>query len=215
MIRNATILMADMVGSGKQKQPAAVMRRFKELVEEVNNSPTIAVRSPLTITLGDEFQGVLKSPADGLRAILALEEGIRSATPDFTLRYVLHQGRIDTPITKANAHGMLGPGLSWARQALGELKTARGDRFRFALQDKVLSDRLDDAFLLYQELVDGWKPRDRELIAAFLRHDDYRQVATELERDPALMWRRRRSLRMPAYAAIRRLILSLVDSPTV
>lgn len=211
MLHHATILMADMVGSSRSKQPAAVMARFKELVAAVNSDPAIKVRSPLTITLGDEFQGVLGTPADGVRAILALEERIRQGAPAFTLRYVLHQGRIDTPLVTERAHGMLGPGLTWAREALEALKDSRDERFRFALRDAVMSDRLNASFFLYQELVDAWKERDHELVAAFLRNDNYRAVAEVLGRDPSLMWRRRRSLRMPAYTALRRLVLSLTN----
>lgn len=201
--------MADIVGSSDAPMPAKLMRTFRALVEGVNRRHARSLRSPLTITLGDEFQGVAKDLGAGVAIIIELEEALVRAGRPFILRHVLNEGRIDTPINRQRAHAMLGPGLTHARELLNALKKDRHHRFRVAIGRERLSALLNDAFLLFGSLVDGWSAQDLHLAAAFIEHDGYREVAEALGKDPSLMWRRRRSLRMGEYAAARRLLLSL------
>ena len=51
------ILMADVVKS-RDQEPVAMMQAFHSLVRDLNTSFGCRLLSPLTITLGDEFQGV-------------------------------------------------------------------------------------------------------------------------------------------------------------
>ncbi|MFZ1694421.1 MAG: SatD family protein [Flavobacteriales bacterium] len=203
------ILMADIVGSSDAPQPAGLMKAFGRVVGEVGKANAHHFRSPITITLGDEFQSVARDVAAAVGVIIALEEAIVRKGGPFKLRYVLHEGRIDTPINTERAHAMLGPGLTDARTMLGELKKDRRSRFRVAVGQERLSGLLNDAFLLFGALVDEWGTKDLPLVAAFLKHGGYREVADALGKDTSLMWRRDKGLRMEEYAAAKRLLLSL------
>lgn len=203
------ILMADIVGSSDAPKADSLMKAFRRVVGDVGKAYAEQFRSPITITLGDEFQGVARDVAAAVGVIIAMEEAIVRKGGPFKLRYVLHEGRIDTPINTERAHAMLGPGLTDARTMLGELKKDRHSRFRVTLGQERLNALLNDAFLLYGAAVDGWSTKDLPLVAAFLQHDGYREVADALGKDSSLMWRRRRSLRMEEYAATKRMLLSL------
>lgn len=203
------ILMADIVGSSDAPKADRLMKAFRRVVGDVGKAHAEQFSSPITITLGDEFQGVARDVPAAVGVIIALEEAIVRKGGPFKLRYVLHEGRIDTPINTERAHAMLGPGLTDARTMLGDLKKDRLSRFRVAVAQERLNALLNDAFLLYGAVVDGWSARDMPLVAAFLQHDGYREVAEALGKDRSLMWRRRRSLRMEEYAATKRMLLSL------
>jgi hypothetical protein len=205
------ILMADIAGSSGTSRPTRLMKAFRQLVDDVNQGQAGQLHSPLTITLGDEFQGVVRDREAAVRMIVGMEESIVALGRPFTLRYVMHEGRIDTPINPERAHGMMGPGLTTARTLLGELKKDRHSRFRVALHSERTSGLLNDAFLLYGALVDAWSDRDLPLLAAFMELEDYREVAAALGKDISLMWRRRRNLRMEEYNAIKRLLFSLAQ----
>lgn len=108
------ILMSDVIGSG-QKNQALLMQNFKETVSKINHDYENSLLSPLTITLGDEFQGLTKDLETALNIIIALEEQIIIQGFDFQLRYVLIYGDIETNINKRIAYEMLGEGLRDAR----------------------------------------------------------------------------------------------------
>lgn len=80
------------------------------------------ILSPLTVSLGDEFQGVIKDMTSCFRIVFSLEEFIVEHSLSLKLRYVVNFGDIDTQISDRVAYGMLGKGLSDARELLNSLK---------------------------------------------------------------------------------------------
>jgi len=105
------ILMADIMQSRKGDQNE-LMSKFKKLTDEVNADNRSSLLSPITITLGDEFQCIPINVSTATAIILQLEEKLIVARASFKLRYVLYEGPIDTPINKDIAYGMLGEGLT-------------------------------------------------------------------------------------------------------
>ena len=122
------ILMADIVGS-RRKKSTQLLAQFHLVVEDANKKFKKHLLSPLTITLGDEFQGIVTDLAASVAVIIYLEESRVTKGYNFQLRYVLHYGKVETAINKKNAHAMLGKGLTEARQALTALKTDKRNRF--------------------------------------------------------------------------------------
>lgn len=199
------ILMADMISSS-EKAAKPTMEQFKSAVEECNVRFKKFLLSPLTITLGDEFQGITDTLATATQLIIYLEETLIDDNAEFRLRYVLNYGNIDTPVNPEIAYGMLGDGLTHARKALTELKKEKDKRFKFMNISENTDEVLNDSFLIYQSLVHHWKAEDQEIVSEFLEGKDYKEVAANLVRDVSLMWRRRRSLKINEYLACKRVI---------
>jgi len=206
------ILMADIMGSGKAES-SALIHDFKSAVKQTNHTMQKGILSPLTITLGDEFQGVIKDLAQALQVILTLEEHLIHASFQFRLRYVLHQGPIETPLNTDTAHGMLGPGLTKARHLLNQLKKQpRGKRFHISLQDTVQAQALNEAFILLQYFLDRWNPaRDYELVAAFLKNPDYKAVAASKGKTRSQIYKRHKTLAIMEYNALKTLLTHLAS----
>ncbi len=205
---NYPILMADIINSGK-KDSKLLMSQLKEIVRLINNGAQIL--SPLTITLGDEFQGITRSIADGIKTIIEIEEIIIKHQFDLKLRYVLNYGRIDTEINTKAAYEMLGEGLTEARNSLNELKS-KDARFLILLGQGMTdtADILNKAFIIYQSFIDSWKINDYPIVAEFLKTDDYKIVAEKVNLDKSSAWRRKKSLNMHEYETIKNIILTLL-----
>jgi len=204
------ILMADVIQSTQMSAPD-LMRDFKHVASLVNRRLAGAFYSPITITLGDEFQSVVQSLKSGADVIIHFEEAVISEGKDFKLRYALNFGEIDTPLSKKAAYGMLGPGLLETRTFLGRLKNSR-DRFFFRLEDPDLSEKMNMIFRLYQMVVDAWRKKDYPVVAEFMRNEDYKAVADKLKKDRSLMWKRERSLNIAAYLTIKDLIYTEIGA---
>ena len=202
------ILMADIIKSS-QKKGAPLMHEFSEIVDSVKQRRQEDFLSPPTITLGDEFQSVIKDLAAAVQVMLAIEEEIIIKRKSFKLRYVLHYGEIETPINPEIAWGMLGTGLATARNLLEELKGRRTERFFLLLEDAEKDAVLNKIFFLYSAVIDDWKTKDAETLSLFLQYPDYKVVAEKLQKDRSLLWRKEKTLRLREYNTAKALVTLL------
>ena len=203
------ILMADIMKSSS-KGGKQLMSEFERLVKSCNRNFASQILSPLTITLGDEFQRVVKFLVPCVEIVLYLEEQLLKQNLDFRLRYAINYGAIDTPINTKYAHGMLGSGLTQARKRLNQMKSIQ-ERHWTNPPKKGLGAKLNRAFLIYQTIYDEWTGDDIPMASAFLRYKNYKKVAQELGKDPSSVWRRERSLKIKAYQATKELIRLLAE----
>ncbi|MEO9484677.1 MAG: SatD family protein [Ekhidna sp.] len=203
---NRFILMADIVSS-HEKDSKALMSDFQALVKWTNMIYGDSIESPLTITLGDEFQGIVSSASRGIDIILAMEEYILEEEFDFKLRYVLNEGEVETPINEDKAYEMLGPGLTDARKMLNEMKKENG-RFLISI---AASDQINKMMKITQHFIDGWHPKDRSTVSGFLQGHDYKALAKIQQKDDSSLWRRRKSLAIDEYLLCKELIHELID----
>ena len=200
------ILMADIVSS-REKESKALMSDFQAVVSWANTIYGDYIESPLTITLGDEFQGIVTSASRGIDIILAMEEYILESEFDFKLRYVLHEGVIETPINEEKAYEMLGPGLTNARKKLGDMKK---ESARFLMSIKG-GREIGKMMRVTQHFIDGWHPKDRSTVSGFLQGHDYKAMAKIESKDESSLWRRRKSLAIDEYLLCKDLIHHLIN----
>lgn len=209
--KNYTILMADIINSGESNQNRLI-NSFKKIIEGINLENKKLLISPLTITLGDEFQGISTNTIDAIALIFKIEEKIIQQQTGFKLRYVLYEGKIDTPINKNIAYGMLGEGLTNARLALTAIKSGN-NRFYCELKNGLMSLALNNALFIYQNIIDAWKiSRDYELIVRFIALQDYKLVADSLNKTRSQIWKREKTLRIEEYFSIKRVIMYIAES---
>lgn len=199
------ILMADIIDSRKFDQQK-LMKEFKSVVGKLNTQKSLKLLSPITITLGDEFQGVVRSLESAIDIILGLEEIILSEDLKFQLRYTLIQGQIDTKINSKIAHEMLGEGLTTARERLQELKNGKS-RFYVALQNMKLGDAINNAFFALQGIVDNWiRLKDVYIASMFVNKIDYKQIAINVKKEKSVIWKRKKSLKIEEYLAVKNVL---------
>lgn len=207
-----TILMADVIGS-RRRSPERLMEEFSGACGAANRAFATRLESPITITLGDEFQCVVDGWATGVDLILFLEEEWVRRDLDFSLRYVLSQGEIGTPVNPKVAHGMLGAGLTRARETLESSKRS-DSRFRFLDGPEPSCGLLNRLFVVYASMRDSWRPaKDQPLVARLIEDPDYRSVATAVGKDPSQIWKRKRTLGIAPYLELREALRSIARMP--
>lgn len=110
------VIMGDLVGSETASSRATLHRTFNAVVEAANAQHDAALVSPLTITLGDEFQGL----AGDLSAAMRVARHVRLALmmQDVACRVLVGEVTIDTPLNRDRAWNMMGEGLARARTML-------------------------------------------------------------------------------------------------
>ena len=199
------ILMADIIKSHLQDQ-RELISEFKEMIQSTNIIYQDSILSPLTITLGDEFQGILKNAISAVEIIIHLEEELLHRKAGFKLRYIVHEGEIETAINDKIAFEMLGEGLSEARNMLTILKEGK-HRFHIVIDNSSHSELLNNAFKIFETITDRWREKkDEEIISNFLKYKDYKIIAEILERERSLIWKRQKSLQLESYYSIKSII---------
>lgn len=198
------ILMADIIDSSHMDSKS-IMNSFKNIVNRINRHYRKSIISPMTITLGDEFQCIVKSLADGINIIIRIEELNIELKSGFKLRYVLNYGDIDTNINNKIAYEMLGPGLKETRQLLNNMK--KMDDRLFINSTIKNSNALNKLLYLLLSTIDNWKIKDYDIIHGVLNKYQYYEIAKLVNRDPSTISKKiRHTIRIRNYLEIKTLI---------
>jgi hypothetical protein len=153
------VLMGDIVGSERAPSPRAIHKTFNKVVANANELRRQHIASPLTITLGDEFQGLLTALVHAWDTAVALRLELLSA--GIPCRFVVGVATLKTPLNRKEAWNMMGTGLSAARNKLNDKRTASA--YRFSLPDapveELLLDTVGDALTQVEV---AWTPTQLE-----------------------------------------------------
>ncbi|HCT52524.1 MAG TPA: hypothetical protein DF712_08690 [Balneola sp.] len=202
------IFIGDVVNSSDY-DGELLSKGLKELVESTNKKFSKDILSPLTITLGDEFQGVLNSVSTGIDLLFHLEEELLITEPDFKLHYVLLLGEIETEINPDIAYEMMGKGLTEARKMLSSKKRNR-KRFRFKLQNKEQTEQLSNLFEVLDTIILNWKKEDYPLILDMINNDNNSEVGDLHDKNRDQIWKRRKTLMINEYNLLKDFIKTYI-----
>lgn len=113
------VLIGDLIGSKEldEKERDRYQTILSEEIDRINNE-SLSIISPLTITLGDEFQAVYKD----LSAVMADSWSILAALHPVGVRFSIGIGPIYTPINREQSLGMDGPAFHVARDGIDRIK---------------------------------------------------------------------------------------------
>lgn len=159
------VVMGDLVRSEQSLAPEMLHEWFNEAVDWQNAAHAQALASPLTITLGDEFQGVTRSLGRALPIMRDLR--LRLMARAIECRFVIGLVEIRTAVNPDKAWNMMGPGLGHARDKLNEKKG--GMLYRFSLPHDPLAETVLDALGVGLTTIErGWTDRQRSDIDALV-----------------------------------------------
>ncbi len=174
---NFVAIIGDIVGSKKLSRTtrAKLQLQFERLLEQLNLKYTPHLVAKLSITLGDEFQGISRNAEIIPELIWDIENGIA----DREFRIGLGYGALYTPISESSAK-MDGPALHNARAAIlnAKEKSSLGGTFEgFWELDKVLNGL---AHILWFQR-SHWTKQQRKVIANLRRGESQSDIAKRMK----------------------------------
>lgn len=171
------------------------------MVEKTNKDLFKHILTPLTITLGDEFQCLAKSDYDGILLLIGIEKKILELNLPINLHYVLLNGEITTKIDTSTSYGMLGNGLTEARKLLSSKKRDRAN-FQFKLCDELKNKELTLLFKIYHQISSKWNTKDYSLIYEMLDNKNNQVVADNHKKSRSQIWKRRKTLHIESIDSV-------------
>jgi SatD family (SatD) len=163
--RYHAVVMGDLVRSERATSIEQLHARFNDAISEANQHHATNLASPLTITLGDEFQGLATSLVATLPLIRDLRFALMSDAVD--CRFAIGVAALRTPINPDKAWNMMGPGLSRTRDRLNEKRA--GSLYRFVVtEDRAIETALEALGAGLTSIERRWTDQQRRDIVALL-----------------------------------------------
>ncbi len=168
------VLMGDLVQSEQHENIAELHLRFNAAIDRQNKTHQDALASPLTITLGDEFQGIVTSLVTAFG--IAREIRLDLLAQGIECRFALGEVTLRTPLNTDRAWNMMGPGLARTRDRLNEKRTHT--LYRFAFPDQPLLETMLEASGASLTAIErGWTETQRRDIRAMLDGESPAEIA--------------------------------------
>lgn len=184
--RNYTVIIGDIIDSKLLSNRKQVQTDFHNTLHRINNKYTDEIASKFAITLGDEFQGLLKNSSEAVRIILEIEE----AMAPVDMRFGVGIGEISTDINFEQSSEIDGPAYHRARAMVEQLEVNEKQYFRPAgniliasHEDKKETDQLLNTILsVTHALKLDWTAKQKEIIANYQRcGENQSKTAKELD----------------------------------
>ena len=171
--RSYVAVIGDIKGSRKLSDRADCQLKLKKVLNGINEMYAEAIASKLTITIGDEFQGLF---ADGAPVLDVLTQIAFEMQP-VEFRFGIGIGPIFTDINPQASVGADGPAYHRARSAVDAVKNTEGRNRSAPSSLLVFSDSPADLYVnaslkLLHALADAWSNRQKEIIYDILIHRD-------------------------------------------
>ena len=127
-------IIADIIDSKKTEDRGLVQEKLKRILGDFNGQEDLDIASKFTITLGDEFQGLLFKPS-GLMAII---NRLKMDMYPVEIRFGIGFGNMRTEINPDMAIGADGPAYYKARESINMIKVI-GSKYEQAKQNIYLT----------------------------------------------------------------------------
>jgi len=188
------VLIGDIVDSKSIEMAGReeVQRELANILGEINRQ-SAAIESPLTVTLGDEFQGVYSDAS----TILSDTWRVLAALHPVRVRFSVGIGEIHTSINREHALGMDGPAFHHARKGIEHLKET-GHLF-YVMKSAKEMQKADDPVLnlvnhslqMFSNEIKKWKKLRLQILLSLLKGDSVKVIAEELGISEAAVYKNR------------------------
>ena len=206
--QKAVILMGDIVKSSEAENIEMLWNDFNMTIDRFSSEYGEKLLSPLTITLGDEFQGIVNSLAEGVALMFNLSIALREK--NIRCRFVLAYGEIATEVNDAIAHNMMGEGLTAARRLLNDKKNE--NRFRFIVDNSLLTQALNISGLLLSLMEDSWTRRQLDVAYRMITlGEDTKKIADDLDTIPRVINKIKNQGKINYYSDSVKAIMTLMN----
>ena len=167
-----TVIIGDMIDSKKIKDRKKVQVKFKEVLKQINEKYVADIASKFTITLGDEFQGLLKSRSNIINIIAEIE----MAMAPIRFRFGIGIGDISTEINFEYSSEIDGTAYHKARAMVEALEendnqySSKQANIMISSQEQTgeIDDLMNSVLSVCSALKSRWTPRQMEVIQTYL-----------------------------------------------
>ncbi|MCL5985533.1 MAG: SatD family protein [Actinobacteria bacterium] len=166
------VIIGDIIGSADAADRAELQRTFEKKIEEVNLPYSEHLAVKFQITLGDEFQGLVKD----LKHLPAIVSGLREIFHPIRIRLSIGIGLISTDIKKQI--GLIdGPAFNMAREGIGEISKSKDRVTIYKTGNEEIDNTLNIICSLTDILIRKRTKEQWEAVRLYRREQNLKRVA--------------------------------------
>ncbi len=210
-------LIADVIDSKMVQERFDLQKQVEKTLQKMNELFGDYMVSRFTLTLGDEFQALLKVDAP----IFQIIDTLRSELTPTQLRFGIGLGEIVTAIDPLQSVGADGPAYWNARAAINFVhqKNDYGNTQIYFSSGKENQDYFVNAFIASGEAIrSGWRESQEEILLNLLKRSVYSEtfsqqdLAQSLAINPSALSKRLKSSSVRVYLRGRAAALASIQS---
>ena len=210
-------LIADVIDSKMVQERFDLQKQLEKTLQTMNELFGEFIASNFTLTLGDEFQGLLKADAPVFQII----DTLRSELTPTQLRFGIGLGEIVTDIDPLQSIGADGPAYWNARAAINLVhqKNDYGNTQIYFSCGKEKQDFFVNALIASGEAIrSGWRGSQEEILLDLLKRCVYSEnfsqqdLAQSLAINPSALSKRLKSSSIRVYLRGRAVALASIQS---
>ena len=210
-------LIADVIDSKMVQERFDLQKQLEKTLQKINELFKNCLASAFTLTLGDEFQALLKVEAPVFQII----DTLRSELKPTQLRFGIGLGEILTDIDPLQSIGADGPAYWNARSAINLVhqKNDYGNTQIYFSSGKEKQDFFVNALIASGEAIrSGWRGSQEEILLDLLKRCVYSEnfsqqdLAQSLQINPSALSKRLKSSSIRVYLRGRAASLASIQS---
>ncbi len=182
---------------------------LKTLISSCSHQFKSHLLSPYSITIGHEFLGIPSNLKSAIDSLLYFEETSLDWSVPFKISYIIRHGKISSKLSKKTSIHLRGEGISEARKELLSKKST-DPRILFHIKPESLSEQLNRLFMVLDSITSRWNPKDFPLISDMLQNENNEEVAVKHRKNRSQIWKRRKSLLISEYKALKQIISGII-----
>lgn len=176
-MKNVVVLIADIVNSRSIENRQAFQRDLKAIINVVNSRSKKSHLSPITLTLGDEFQAVYGD----FRTLFPDMIEIMTSIHPRELRIAIAHGPLSTDINPKAALEMDGKAFVQARHLMDKLKKTRHTMIQITTSEFFNPDMTNLCLRLASKELATWKANTLKIFNDLLKGTPKEQIAGNLQ----------------------------------
>lgn len=203
-IMNYLAVIGDVIDSKSLENRYDVQNNFKACLQAINEKYKEEIVSKFSLTLGDEFQGLLSTQVNIFQVI----DDIILLIKPYQIRFGIGLGQILTDINPDVSIGADGPAYWNARQAINYIheKNDYGQNHLAFQSDNKLTSKVINSLLAAGEAIkNNWVTSQQEVFETMLSENIYAEdfnqalLAKEMKLDPSALSKRLKSSSIKVY----------------
>ncbi len=191
-----SVLTADVIDSGKLDADLRkkIFETLKHFVSNANNGPKVS----LSISRGDNIQGVFEDPSSVLRYGLSLQSLFKSFSKDGDKRKAINGIRISIGIGEISYWGDTisesdGPAFQYSGRSLDEMKNEER-LLKLTTKDEDINEKWNVILKLMEEIIINWTRASAEVVHYLLENLTEEEISKKLGiSQPAVNYRKKHS----------------------
>ena len=168
----------DIIGSTAMYESTGepIRARLLTVLESINRRFEDYLAVPFGITLGDEFQGLVRD----VRATPYIIYHIRAELIPLRCREGVGIGPVASGLV-SSTRDMEGPAFSMSRNALDETKERKNRFTLYRMDDKLLQEAANAIAMLVDTIQGSWTEKQWQALRAYLEYGSWPRVAEALQ----------------------------------